>query len=91
MSEKKDNPGFMTHSECNSIMTPMMADIKTIRDALVGTDLRGGIVKDVADMKSGLKIGHNSAILTERRKIALAGVIFSLVGIIAGHFLDIWL
>lgn len=82
----------------------MLKDIATIRDALVGTDLRGGIVKDVADMKSQLatmqceereektekkKATKNKAIIMEKYKFAFISLGLTLIGIVVGHLLDI--
>lgn len=50
-SEEDDNPGFVTRREFNQTVKPMKKDILTIRTALVGEDYRGGVVKDVADLK----------------------------------------
>lgn len=54
MSKKpseENNPGHVTRAECHRTTTAMKDDLKTIRTALVGEDMRGGIVKDVADLK----------------------------------------
>jgi len=45
----------VTKTECNLMMEPVTNDIKTIKKALVGEDLKSGLVKDVADIKSTLK------------------------------------
>ena len=56
MPKDEDNPSpYMTRSECLSQRRPIRADITTIKKALVGEDLRGGIVKDCSDMKKDLK------------------------------------
>jgi hypothetical protein len=46
-----DNPGYVTRSECANITGDMNKKLDTIQKALVGDDMRGGIVKDVADLK----------------------------------------
>lgn len=46
-NNQKDNPGYVTRAEFNIVKD----EICTIRTALVGKDYRGGIVKDVADLK----------------------------------------
>lgn len=54
MSKRKDkdnNPSYITRAECAQISTAIKDELKTIRTALVGNDMRGGLVKDVADLK----------------------------------------
>jgi len=46
---------YVTKDDCVKSMAPIQSDITTIKKALVGDDLRGGIVKDVADIKATLK------------------------------------
>lgn len=48
---EENNPGHVTRAECYRTTTIMKEDLKTIRTALVGKDMRGGIVKDVTDLK----------------------------------------
>lgn len=54
---KDDNPGkgFVTHAECFGQREFITGEIATIKKALVGEDLRGGIVKDVGDIKAFMK------------------------------------
>jgi len=49
--KKKDNP-YVTRDECFQISGEIRRDIATIKMTLVGEDLRGGIVKDVQEIKS---------------------------------------
>ena len=46
---------FVTKAECYKTHAQITADFGTIKKALVGDDLRGGLVKDVADIKGTLK------------------------------------
>lgn len=49
---KEDNPSkFVTKDECAQISGDIKDELRTIRVALVGEDMRGGLVKDVADLK----------------------------------------
>lgn len=46
--EEKGNPdSFVTHSE----FAPIVKDVNMIKLALFGSDMRGGIVKDIEDIK----------------------------------------
>lgn len=47
----KDNPSYVTRAECALITTDMKKKLDTIQTALVGEDMRGGLVKDVGDLK----------------------------------------
>ena len=49
--KKKDNP-YVTRDECFQISGEIRRDISTIKKTLVGEDLRGGLVKDVQEIKS---------------------------------------
>ena len=49
--EPKDNPGYITTAECARITGAMNKKLDKVLDALVGEDMRGGLVKDVADLK----------------------------------------
>ena len=58
MSQKrKRNPSkFVTHAECTSIMDSVKAELKTIKITLIGEDMRGGLIKDVQEIKSATSI-----------------------------------
>jgi len=51
MAEEKNPAKFVTRAECAQISGSIRDELKTIRVALVGEDMRGGLVKDVADLK----------------------------------------
>jgi hypothetical protein len=48
------NGRMMSKADCAKAMQPLEGDIKQIREALVGVDLRGGLVKDVQQLNSKL-------------------------------------
>jgi hypothetical protein len=74
MSKKKDNPGiYVTHGECLQVSGDIKAELVTIKKTLVGEDMRGGLVKDVQEIKSA-----TSAIKTVAVPIIVA-VIASLI------------
>ena len=55
---KSDNSDFVTRAECSRISGEIRNELNTIKTALVGEDMRGGLLKDMRDMKScveGLK------------------------------------
>lgn len=51
MNKRKDNP-YVTRTECAQISGEIKADLFTIKRTLVGEDMRGGLVKDVQEIKS---------------------------------------
>ena len=82
-------------------MNPLLADVKTIRDALVGDDLRGGLVKDVAELRSEQRNTNGAAKeerrkdelktkLTEKRKWVLIALVFTIVGYVVNYGLNKW-
>jgi len=56
MPPRKHNPNnptqYVTKTECTQISGTIKTELETIRTALVGEDMRGGLVKDVAELKS---------------------------------------
>lgn len=91
----------MTRAECTGIMSPLLTDIATIRRAMVGNDLRGGMVKDVADMKMEMRAANGvnkeekrkieiNLKLTEKRKWALIALVFTIVGYAVNYGLTRW-
>lgn len=52
---RKKNPSYVTSVECAEISGQIRNEITIIKNSLVGKDMRGGIVKDMADMKGDLK------------------------------------
>ena len=48
--KEKDNPGHITRAE----FTPVVQDVDTIKLALFGEDGRGGIVRDISQIKHSM-------------------------------------
>lgn len=67
---KDDNPSqLVTRAECNRITGATRRELKTIKNALVGEDLRHGLVKDVGDIKK--ELGNlKTALNSEQEKVA---------------------
>ena len=49
--EEKRNP-YVTRAECAKVVSKFNGELETIKLALVGEDMRGGLVKDVAEIKA---------------------------------------
>jgi len=43
-------PNFVSRAECAAISTDLKADLKILKHALVGDDMRGGMVKDISNL-----------------------------------------
>lgn len=61
--KKKDNPGFVTIAECNvkseafrDEIRDVKDDTKTLKNAIVGENLQGGIVKKLTDLEKKLAV-----------------------------------
>lgn len=54
--KKSNNPGHVTRAECSKIVTNFNRELQTIKKALVGDDMRGGVVKDVSEIKAATGI-----------------------------------
>lgn len=86
---------FVTKAECYKTHAQITNDFGTIKKALVGEDLRGGLVKDVADTKKDVaeiktamktdrnisdKYGHNGGLGRKERAMLYVALITSLSG-----------
>jgi hypothetical protein len=97
-----DGGSFVTRAECSAISTDIKADLKIVKSAVVGEDLRGGMVKDIGDLK--LKVdaiaSTNTSDKAERKqndrekrdtslkyKIALLSLLSAVIGAVITHFL----
>jgi hypothetical protein len=49
-SKHDDDPQWVTKAECREQMGGIKEDVRTIKKALVGEDLQGGLVKKVNDL-----------------------------------------
>jgi len=76
---KKNNPGYVTIDECTRISSRTNAELGTIKKALIGADMRGGVVKDVADIKAALK---NSRSLGKAERAMIYTSLISVAGLI---------
>ena len=60
VDEEPRNPKYVTSIQCDSKQKNCSSDFKdemrTIKKALVGDDLRGGIVKDMSELKTRLSL-----------------------------------
>jgi len=52
---KSDDSDFVTRAECSRISGEIKSELNTIKVALVGKDMRGGLLKDMRDMKSSIE------------------------------------
>ena len=76
---------FVTKSDCFKITQETESKLTTVLKALVGDDLRGGIVKDVADIKTTLKKngvgysnnGHNGGLGRKEKALVYTALITS--------------
>ena len=54
--EEPHNPKYITSKQCDITKAYFQEELQTIKKALVGDDMRGGMVSDLADLKSKLSI-----------------------------------
>ena len=66
MSKKAKNPNCVTRSECHEISGSIKNELVTIKMALVGDDMRGGMVRELAEIKTNLNNKHNGLGKKER-------------------------
>lgn len=77
MSRSKQNPnGFVTKVECQQITATFREDLSTVKMALVGEDMRGGIVKDVSEIRVSLKNnGYSKGLGKKERALIYTSII----------------
>lgn len=104
MSKVKHDSSYVTHAQCSESMSPIVDDLKTIKNALVGQDLRGGLVNQVSTITTKLdqvisqvnEANHNAKNekkekkeISLRWKLAAFSAIGAILGILIGHLLDL--
>lgn len=85
MSRSKHNhDDFVTKVECQQITSTFREDLGTVKMALVGEDMRGGIVRDVSEIRSTLKnngyskgLGKKERALIYTSLIGTSGVVLA--------------
>lgn len=51
----RKNKHYVTRSECAEISGRIRDELKVLKVALVGEDMRGGMSREISDIKAGLK------------------------------------
>lgn len=49
---KKDDPRYVTQAQCAKQVKEVTRELETVKIALIGEDMRGGLVKDVQYIKT---------------------------------------
>lgn len=82
---------FISREECAKMHEQVGHDLKIIQKALVGEDLRGGLVKDVSDMKTSITSLSNKKDkdidFTRSWKLAVLATVLSSVALLASEFI----
>jgi len=81
-SNRVNSPRFVTESECAIFRSEIKDELKIIRRAIGGDDMRGGIVKDVADLKVMLRNQRKTEELSNRWKATIYGTVITTVGLV---------
>jgi len=54
--KKNPNTSYVTRAECFQISGDIKKDLNTIKLTLVGEDMRGGLVKDLQEIKAATSV-----------------------------------
>jgi len=85
-SKKKKDPEYVLRAECLEISGGIKTELTIIKKALVGEDMRGGLVKQVNELTDQVARMQESKKLQEARhwklKFALFGLLMTIIGII---------
>ena len=103
--DNDDPPEFVLRVECAQNVATIKADLGVIKNALIGSDLRGGLVNDVAELKINLaniaieqnKLKTNTSAensqkkeLSTRVKIAIISLIGVIITAFAAFLIHFW-
>lgn len=80
MGRKSSNPGYVTVDECLRITGAFRDDLGVIKKALVGPDLRGGLVADVSAIKT--KVNNSSNGLSKKNRAAIYSALIVSSGLV---------
>ena len=74
---KKNSPRYVTADECARVSGDIRRELSILKKALVGDDMRGGIVKDVQDIKNTLKTASSVANFVKPVVVAVLSAIIT--------------
>ena len=86
MSKKDKNLNCVTVSECRQISGSIKNELVTIKKALVGDDMRGGMVKELADIKANLN--NNDGGLGKKERVIIYSSAITTTGLIIAKVLE---
>ncbi len=73
MPENKDT--FVTKAECSQKMMGFQDDLATVKKAIIGDDMRGGMVRDIAEIKGKVKNSGNGGLGKRERAMVYVSLI----------------
>lgn len=88
MSEKRYAKAYVTEEICAKRVSEMKTDLATIKKALIGEDMRGGIVKDLADLILKFNANEESKETSLRWKLIVFSAVSALLGTVLGIIID---
>jgi len=71
----ENKPDFVTKTECSQRMMGFQDDLATVKKAIIGDDMRGGMVRDIAEIKGKVKNGGNGGLGKRERAMIYVSVI----------------
>jgi hypothetical protein len=66
---------FVTKAECRQITSGFQDDLATVKKAIIGDDMRGGMVRDIAEIKGKVKNGGNGGLGKRERAMVYVSLI----------------
>ena len=77
---KEHSSEFVTKVECRQITSSFQEDLVTVKKAIMGDDMRGGMVRDISEIKSRVNKANNGGNNGGLGKRERAMVYVSLIG-----------
>ena len=87
MPENKDE--FVTKTECRQRMSGFQDDLATVKKAIIGDDMRGGMVRDIAEIKGKVKNGGNGG-LGKRERTMIYVSLIGTGGLVVGELIRVF-
>ena len=86
--KKSRTQNCVTISECNEKSRVINNELATIKKALIGEDMLGGIVKQISDIQSNLKTNHNNGVLGKKTRASIYTSAIVTAGLVIGKVIE---
>ena len=88
---KEHQDDFVTKIECRQITSGFQDDLATIKKAIMGDDMRGGMVRDISEIKGRVNKANNGGNggLGKRERAMVYVSLIGTGGLVAGELIRV--